>query len=320
VLLSAAASIRAGLGQAFAAPGLALGLWLVNLVAAVPAGIAVTVALDRSIGPSRVHESLRRGFDMEWYELYRERAQGLAATFTPTVTGSGAFLDNLEGWATGELFARTPALVGLGAAYALVWALVLGGVVDRFARPQARPTLCGFFGAGGRFYVRFLRLAFLSGAAYAGIYVLARRASGWLDTWTRDVTQERVVFAWSILALALTAFLLVLVHAVFAFAKVATVVEDRRSMLLAAAQGFRFVLSNPGPTLGLYFGLTIVSASLLGLYHLAAPGVGQESYGGVALAFFAGQALLVGRVLLRLAFLAGAVTVYSSASGVPAAP
>ena len=75
----------------------------------------------------------------------------------------------------------------------------------------------------------------------------------------------------------ITAILLTVVHVCFTYAKAATVVDDRRSMLLAAIRGVAFVVAHPFRTFGVYLAPAIVSVVLLVLYGLMAPGGGQTT-------------------------------------------
>ncbi len=307
-------AIAEGLRRVVRWPGLLLMLWLVNLLFALPVALGVARSIERSLGASLVADRLRSGFDMEWYGVYAAEARGLETTFRPTVLGVGAFLDNLEGWATGGPAGALAALALLAALYGLVWLLLLGGVVERYANPAGPHSAQRLLGAGGRFYFRFLRLAAASGVLYLSIYALHRWLYGKLEYWTRDVTVERDVLLASLAVVGLTALLLVLVHMAATFAKVATVTEDRRSMLLALLAGLRFVLRRPLSVLGLYLGLALVSGVLLAVYHLLAPTAGPGTAVGVALAFLLAQGLLIVRLGLRLALLGGAISLYRAYS------
>lgn len=303
--------ILVGLWRAVESPGLVVWLWLVSLVFALPAGVAMTGAIRSSIGGSLVHEQLAAGFDMGWYGEFQEEAKGVEKTFTPTLLGAGAFYNNLEALLYGDLFKQfPPGLIGLGILYALLWALFVGGILDRFTNPAGLFRLRSFFPAGGRFFFRFVRLAVLAGVLYFLVY----RFAGWLYQriayLTRDVTVEGTVLTYTLLGTALVVILMTVVNMAFDYAKIATFVEDRRSMLLAALRGFRFVFSHPGTTMGVYYGFGILGIVLLGLYAFVAPGAGQSTVTGVVLAFLIGQAYLIAKLMLRLAFYGGQMAVY----------
>jgi hypothetical protein len=296
---------------------LIIWLWLVNFVVALPAGVVMSESIRTSIGPSLVHEELATGFDLGWYGEFREKATGLERTFTPTVTGVGAFYNNIEGWLYGGLFRQFPGLIGLGVVYALIWALFVGGILDRFSKSEGFFSLGRFLSSGGRFFFRFFRLAVLAGVLYYLVY----RFAGWLfrriDYWTRDVTVEGTVLMYVLAGTVLIVILLTLVNMAFDYAKIATFVEDRRSMLLAALRGFGFVFSNPAKTFGLYYGLGILGVVLLGLYAFSAPGAAQTTVTAVVLAFIIGQAYLIAKLVLRLAFYGGQLAIYEAAGQAP---
>jgi hypothetical protein len=315
--MSPVRAIASGFGRVLGSPGMVLALWLVNVAVALPLAWVLTASIEESIGPSLVHETMRDGFDVGWHAEYSATASGLETTFSPTVMGAGAFWNNLESWISGGLIRGFPGLVGVGALYLLLSVLLLGGVVARLAgQPEARGA-AGFVRAGGRYFFRFLRLAALSGALYVLIYFGQRRVLGFLGEWTRDVTNEWTVLGFAMLAYGGTAFLLCLVHMVFSYAKIATVVDDRRSVLLAALRGLGFVARYPFRTFSLYYGVLLLGLVPLGLYAAVAPGAGQATPDDVAVAFAVGQAILIVRLIFRLALLGGETALYL-AMAVPA--
>ena len=305
-----------GIGRALASPGLVVGLWLAGFLVALPLAAVISASLHDSFGSSLVSDTMREGFDEGWYGEYRSEARGLERTFTPSLSGAGAFYENLEDLLTGGLFGGFSGLVGVGLLFALLWSFLLGGVIDRlstFGAPQRR----GHFGRmGGRFFFRFVRLAVIS----AVFYYLVYRLHGWtfdrLEVITRDWTVERSVLLASLVGYALIGLLLILVHISFDYAKIATVLEDRRSMLLASLRGFGFVLSHPGRTLGLYLALLLVSAAMLAGYAWIAPGAGQSTTTGVLAAFAIGQLYLLARVGMRVALLGGEVDLFQTIGAV----
>ncbi len=127
------------------------------------------------------------------------------------------------------------------------------------------------------------------------------------------MTQEKTVILFTLLVYALVAFLLLLVSLVLDYAKIALVVERRRSALLACLRGARFVLTHPGSALGLYLLLAAVGLLLVWLYSLVAPGPGQSGATTILLAFLVGQIYLIARLGLKLWFLAGQTALFQSA-------
>jgi len=286
---------------------LLVGLWLGGLVVAAPLAMAIRSSIAESIGPSLVHENLRRGFDIAWHGEYAHAARGIERSVRPSLAGGGALLDNAQAWLTADLFEEDPALVGIGVLYALLWAFLLGGVLDRLARPDDQRSPGRFARACGAYFPRFLLLAALSGVLYFVVY----RFAGWLlervEDWTRDVTSERAVLAVTLAAWAAIALLLVAVHVWFTLAKVALVTGDRQGVLAAVWRAAGVLVGRPHRTLGVYLVYAALGAGLVGLYVLAAPAAGPASIAGLVLAFALGQACLLAKLALRVGLL-GALT------------
>ncbi len=307
-------AILQGLRQAAGVPRVLFLLWLVNVLFAVPASLMIREALADSFGSSLVARNMRAGFDLGWHAEFESKGGDLEKTFGPTVTGPGPVLDNLEAWWSGGIFDDTyPGIVGLGAGYAVLWAFLLGGVLDRLARPHEPPALDRFFAAGGRYFPRFLGLTVISGGAYFLIYALGRQLYQWIEAASRDVTAEKTVFIRVLVASALVVFLLAVVRMIFDYAKIATVLEGRRNVVRIAWEALRFVVSRPVKTLGVVLGFGALGALLFALYLWLAPGAGQSSLFAVALAFLFSQLYLVARLAVRLGLLGGQMSLYRSA-------
>jgi len=299
-----------GFGKVLGSPALVLWLFIVNVVVALPAAAVLSESIEESIGRSLVHQNLRDGFDMGWYGEYRAGAKGLEKTFTPTVVGVGAFVNNIESWFDGSLFETYRGLLGLGILYAILWSFFLGGILSRYGEGAGLFRLSEFLSQSATFFFRFVRLAVLSGVLYYLIY----RFAGWLfqkiEASTQDVTVEESVFAYVIVGSLLVVFLMTFVNMAFDYAKIATYREHRRSMFLAALKGFGFALSHLGKTLGLYYFLGVAGVLMLAAYFLIAPGPGQSTVAGITFAFLVGQGYLIAKLMLRLTYYAGELSLY----------
>ncbi len=270
---------------------------------------------------------------MDWYGEFssgsagNSGSAGLADSFGPSVVGSLPILSNLEKLLDGEILQSnlekltdgeilqadgTILLAGL--LFLLAWAFFAGGILDRYAHPDEPPTRARFFSQNGEYFFRFVRLLIISLLFYWGIFRwVANPLHDWLEDATRDVTQEKTVILFTLLVYALVAFLLLLVSMVLDYAKIALVVERRRSALLACLRGARFVLTHPGSALGLYLLLATVGLLLVWLYSLVAPGPGQSGAATILLAVLVGQLYLIARLGLKHWFLAGQTALFQSA-------
>lgn len=304
-------ALGSGLGRVLQHWWLVGLVWLLNLGLALPFAWVMAEEIEGAIGPSLVHEDLRRGFDLGWFGEFEAEAEGLAATFSPTLDGAGAFYANLEAWIDAGLFRQPPSIVALGVGYALLWAFLLGGVLHRLAGSRFLDDP-GFLAASGRTFFPFVRLALLSAVLYYLIYRLQAWLFHLVEVSTRDVTVERVVLVYTLLAAAATAALLGIVHLIFDYAKIATVIEGRRSMTMASLRGLGFVLSYPVRSVALAMLVGLLAVALVLLYSFVAPGPGQSSVVAVLAAFALGQLFLAAKLGLRLLLLGSETALFQS--------
>ncbi len=284
------------------APIILGGVYLVTLLISVPLVLTMQSAIASDLGDSAIADRVADGTSYDWWQEYAERADGLAATFRPTIIGFAAPLDNLSTLL--DHGSRQVGLLGAIAAYITLWTFLVGGILDRYARRRAtRPE--GFFPACGVHFVRFLRLAIIAGLAY---YILFGYVHGWLlddlyGALTLDTTVERTGFLIRLALYLVFGALLVSVNLILDYAKIRVVVEDRRSMVGACLAGWRFVKRRPIATAGLYLLNGLVFVILLALYGLLAP----SATGGALAAWGAilvGQVYIVARLAAKLQFYA----------------
>jgi len=295
-----ARAFRDGLGRVHAAPSVLFGVYLLTLLLALPLASVVRGAIADDLGDSLTAGRVADGVDYEWWQAFDQRATGLATTFTPSIVGFAAPLGNLSDLAD---HAALPAAIG-GAvgAYLLIWAFLVGGVLDRYARQRpTRPS--GFFSACGVFFFRFLRLGLLALVAYTLLFGVVH---GWLfdgvyERVTRDITVERSAFFVRLALYVVFGLLVGAVNLVFDYAKIRAVVEDRRSMIGALRAGARFVWRNRAATIGLYLAVGALFGLVLAAYAALAPGVwgpGWSTVRGLAIA----QLYVLARLWVKLIF------------------
>lgn len=304
---------RLGLAAAIGAPRLLAVVWLAGGLVALPAAVVIASTIASSVGESAVGQRLEEGFDMDWHGEFAHQARGLETSFEPSALVGGGWLDTLELWWSGEIFRLQPAILAFGAVFGLLWILLSGGVLAHFNRPGRKFSLGALLADGGRLYLRFLRLALLSAPLYYGLFRFARWIFPRIERATVDVTVEKTVLATNLVAVALIVVLSVTTKMVFDYAKIAVVVEERRSAILALLRGLRFVLRRPLRTYGVVALFSLLGAALLAFYTLVAPGTGPSSFAAAILVFLLGQLFLVGRVTLRLGLLAGELALFRDA-------
>lgn len=301
---------RDGARRVNGAPAIVFGVWVLSLLLALPLGLVLRGMIRDSLGSSLAADAAAEGVNYDWWNEFLHSTGGIGTTFVPSIIGFAAPLRNLSDLMDNVPLAAT--LTSVVIAWLVVWALIAGGVFDRYARGRTTHTP-GFFAACGVFFFRFLRLGAIAALAY---WLLFGFVHGWLlvslyARWTRDLSVERDAFFIRAGLYLVFAALLALVNIVVDYAKVRAVVEDRRSMIGAIAAGARFVFRHPRATIGLYLLNTLVFAAVLAAYRLAAPGAGWRG-AGVWIAFAVAQAYIVARVWAKLVFAASQIAMFQS--------
>jgi hypothetical protein len=304
------------------APAVLAGVFVVTLAAAAPLALSMRGSIEAHLGRSLAADAAADAVNYDWWQEFTSQAAGgtialgttalgttgLGSTFSPSIIGFAATLDNIS--SVLEAQGKIMPVAGALAAYLLVWTFLSGGILDRYARQ--RPTRAyGFFAASGVFFWRFLRLALVAGAAY---WLLFSFVHVWifndLYTWlTQDLATERVAFFWRVALYAVFGAALVAVNIALDYAKIRTVVEDRRSVVGALSAALAFIGRRPGRAFGLYALNGLVFLLLLAVWALAAPGAGGVGL-SMWLGFAATQLYVLARLLLKLQFMASQTALF----------
>lgn len=300
-----------GLGRVVRAPALLAGVWLLTAASALPLGLWMRGAVEADLGSSLAAAQAARGVNWEWWQEFVQRRPDAGETFEPSIIGFAAVLRNASALLDGEGPARS--VLGATAVYLALWVFLLGGVLDRLAR-QRRVGTHGFFGACGVYFFRFLRLGVLAGAAYALLFLVVHplvfdRLYAWL---TRDLSVERTALVVRAGCYLLFGLGLAATVTLFDYAKVRAVVEDRRSMIGALVASARFIRRHPLPVAGVYLLTLALLLGVLACYALVAPAAGTASVLSLAWLLLAGQALVVGRLWVKLTGYAAGVALFQS--------
>ena len=184
---------RDGIRRVNSAPAILAGVWLLTLMVSLPLTLALRGMLEQHLGASLAAETAASGVNYDWMQEFGAQATGLGVTFTPTIIGSGAVLDNLSAFLDNT--PRPLVIVTAASAYIALWIFLGGGIIDRYARDRATRTY-GFFAASGVFFFRFLRLAVVMAIVYGFLF---KYLHPWLfdrlyPRMTRDLTVERTAF------------------------------------------------------------------------------------------------------------------------------
>ena len=298
---------REGWRRVLSAPAVALGVFGLTLVLALPLALSLRGQLGAHLGRSAMSIQAAEGVDYDWWQEFTSQASGLGTTFTPAIVGFAATLDNIGSVADGQ--AEIAPVAGAIALYLAAWTFITGGVIDRYAR-QRKTRALGFFAASGVFFFRFLRLAIVAGLFYWWMFTYVHQwlLEDWYRSLTRELSEERTALAIRAALYAAFGVPLLLANLVFDYAKIRAVVEDRRSAVGALAAAVRFIRRHPAAALGLYAINTASFLALLAVWAIVAPGAAAGPWVGVLLT----QAYIGARLLLKLQFLASQTSLFQS--------
>ena len=280
---------KKGVTEATARPKLMAVLWLFNVSFASILYVIFFRAFNASVGPSLALNDLLKTGDMNI----------ILETLTQT---AGPFA---------SAFRAAPIVVLL---YFLANVFLQGGILNVLIAPRGRKNFAEtFFGGGGRFYGRFLRLLVYSAVVWIPAIILffaINAALGVLD----NPSREKQMLFFVIIRVALGLFLLHLIKMVLDYARIMIAVRDSRAVFRSLMDAVRFVVRRLGGTLGLYYllGLTglVISLAYLGLKSL----VGVTTAAGILTVFLVTQVYIAGRSWLRAAFQAGQLEMFTVSS------
>jgi len=301
----------AGLWTVCRSPLLIVSVTLVTLAAAVPFGLVLGSRLQTSLA-NQPPISLDSGeIDAEWWMEFREHARGLEATFTPTIIGFAAPLDNLSAILDGT--PRPLALVGPVALAGLLWAFLWGGLLHRFAQGRAI-GLRAFCAAGVRHTPRFVMISLAAAAIYLLLYLTVHALLfGPVYDWlAARASSERNAFFWRVALYLIFGGLLMTVSLVADYARVSVASAAAGSLRGALESGARFVRAHARSVVMLYLLSGALFVALLVTYGSA------EVYGGTRVGgwrgVLIGQAYIVARLTIRLTAAAAEMRLFQSLS------
>lgn len=300
-----------GLGAVLRAPLVLAAVLLLTLLAALPFGVVMSSRLQAALADQPPVTPGSEEIDADWWLEFRRHAEGLEATFTPTIIGFAAPLDNLSAVLDGT---PRPWALALPMAIAIVvWAFLWGGLIQRFCtggRRGSRP----FVAEGFAWLPSFAAVSVAAAIAQLVLYLTVHAllfgpifsALAALTERERDAFLIRLalylVFGAGLAAISLMAD--------YTRIDLATGASPSLGRAVKAAGAF---LARHWAAVAALF---IMTAGLLGML-MVVYGVG-EAYGGSRVAGWRGiaigQAFIVLRLAFRLTFVATETRLYEQLS------
>jgi len=274
--------------------------FLINLALSMVLAVPMYHSLKNSFGQSKVGERMSKGFDYLWWEEFRDEGKGLDKTFTPSIIGKGAILNNLEAFVQMRFFKAPPLVLIVGILYIVLHVFLAGGILSIFNMDTPKFTAKGFFKGAATYFSRFFILMLISWVFFiaAGIF-LNEGLNSILDDVADNSLSEITPFYLGLLFSAIIFFLMLFIQMVFDYARIKIVLEDRRNVLKSALEAFGFVFKHPGSTLGLYYLILLIHVVVTIIYIFIKEFIPQSAFIGVLIAFLIQQLFIFALIWVR---------------------
>lgn len=292
-------------------PRMILLLLVINFVFSMILAVPMYNSLKNSFGNSLVSERMGEGFDYLWWEEFRDSAEGLEKTFSPSIIGKGAVLNNLEGLVHFRFFNLPPVLVFLGLLYIILHTFLAGGILSVFKDETPKFSMNGFFKGAGTFFPRFFLLTLISSGLFTAIAIFL---SGGFNSILRNIRENAVSevapFYLSLGFSAIVLFFILFIQMIFDYGRIKIVVEESRNVIKSVLEAFAFVFRHPGFTLGLYYLIFLSHVVVTLIYILLIELVVQSTFLGVIVAFLLQQVFIFAIIWIRCWFYSSQMELY----------
>ena len=211
-----------------------------------------------------------------------------------------------------ELKALGFAAAGLGVLYLLLNVFLAGGIVATLTLDH-RVSLHRFLAGASRFFSRYLRL-FLTFAVTVGAVVAGYGAGlqPYLDELAEAATTDRDAFLFKALGVVILLFVVSLIVMVFDYAKVRTVVDRRKSMVVCAWSAMSFSVRRFWRCFRLFYLNLLIVVVLMALLAVVGNQFSNATMGSMIGLFAVQQVFILWRIWMKLSFFASALAMYDS--------
>jgi len=275
-------------------------LFIINLIFSLILAFPLYHSLKNSFGSSLVGERMAKGFDYLWWEEFRDQSRGLETTFTPSIIGKGAILDNLQALVEMRIFNFPPLLLIVVIFYIILHTFLAGGILTTFNQEKQKFSMKKFFEGSGFLFSRFFSLTILSWIPFLAVGIfLAAGFESIVSSVSQSAISEIKPFYYALISSAIIFLLFLLLQMVFDYARIKIVLEDKRDVLKSSLQALSFALRHPFATVFLYALLFLIQAGVTVVYVLAKEALPQSNFLEVLGAFFLQQIFIFAVIWLR---------------------
>ncbi len=242
-------------------------LVIINLLFSLPFAVSLYSSLQDSMGLSEASEKMAKGFDYLWWEEYKDQSEGIEKTFSPSIIGPGAILNNLQALAEMRLTAVPPILLAWGVLYLILRSFLAGGILSIYNQERPKFDLKRFAQGAASFFSRFFTLMLISWAFFLAVAtVLNYGFRPLLENISEKANSEVEPFLFGLLFSLTILVLLLFIQMVFDYARIKIVVENHRNVLKASFKAFGFVFKHIFSTLSLYYLIVFMQVATAIIY------------------------------------------------------
>lgn len=300
--------------------GLVFLVLATNLALAMLLAVPTAATVERGLKNTESARSMLYGFDYAWWSQWNDAVTGYAKALAPDILGVGFAFRNVDALLKGGLLSGfgfiegdtglDPVVLGLAWVYLLVQTFLSGGILGVFRGETAGWTLRGVLHGSGFYFGRLVRVALIALVIDAVLFTLNGPFARWADSRARESVSENAATAWALGRHALLLLALLLVNMLSTYAKAIVVLEERSSAILAWVSAIGFCVANAVKTIGHYLLVVLLGALLLASWHAVDGAFETTGYKTQLFTLLLMQALVFGRIALRLSLLAGALALY----------
>ncbi len=278
---------------------LVLFLLVFNLLFSLILAIPMYTSLEESIGHSEVGDRMVKGFDYIWWEEFRDQSKGIEKSFSPSILGKGAVLDNFVHLIHFGETSLPRVILVFGALYILLHTFLSGGIISVIGKNNPVFSMRGFFSGAGKFASRFFLLMIISWVFFFLVISFKDFLSSLVSRVSNTAGSEIFPFYLSLISSIFVYAVFLFFQMVFDYARIKTVIEDSRNVLQTTKDAFIFVFKNIGSTMGLFYLLLLTNLVLTVVYILLKELIPQTSAVSITAIFIVQQMFIGSFIWIR---------------------
>jgi len=300
-----------GLGKSIRVKKIILFVFLTNLVLGLVLAIPMYETLQNSFGNTVVRDDMMHGFNFRWFTEFRSESSGFINSFSPSMIGIGAILNNIQSLFYGLQESPLGPVVLLSLVFMIINTFFSGGLLEIYNSNERSYTMKEFFNGCGNYFFRFFRLMIFTVILYL-VFVFWVR--GLLDSLQSILTEnsktERLVVILGFVKDFIMIFLIFFIGMLFDYAKIKTVIEKGRWMFLETLKSAGFIFSNFFKVIGLYYLLAIMGLLFIVLYWVGHTYIPQETLWMIVVMIVVQQFYIMINIWVRFTLLGSEMAFY----------